>query len=74
VLVVDSAENSQPAALLNLSIFEVNKVAVQLAEAQRSGDLSGIAEAAGELREAVEGLDRLAELVAAKESSPPAGR
>ncbi|WP_328610114.1 hypothetical protein OG943_13625 [Amycolatopsis sp. NBC_00345] len=70
---MDAAESSQPAALLNLSIFEVNKVAVQLAEAQRSGDLSGIAASASELREAVDGLDRLAELVAGKESSPPAG-
>ncbi|WP_143086125.1 hypothetical protein [Amycolatopsis saalfeldensis] len=61
---MDAAESSQPAALLNLSIFEVNKVAVQLAEAQRSGDFSGVAEAARELREAADGLDRLAELVA----------
>jgi hypothetical protein len=69
VLVVEAPESAQPAALLNLSIFEVNKVAVQLAEAQRSGDFSGVAEAAGELREAADGLDRLADLVKRQENS-----
>jgi hypothetical protein len=69
VLVVHAAESSQPAALLNLSIFEVNKVAVQLAEAQRSGDFTGMAEAASHLREAAGGLDRLADLVTRQEDS-----
>ncbi|MDT8915263.1 hypothetical protein [Amycolatopsis sp. PS_44_ISF1] len=54
------AEKTTQAAVLNLSIFEVNKVAVQLADAQRTGDLTSIPEAAQHLSEVADHLRGLA--------------
>ncbi len=56
-------EAARYAILLDLSIEEVGKVAGQLAEARRTGNLDGVPEAADDLREALGGLIKLADLV-----------